>query len=113
MSAAGSCFGAAVASSVELEFLRLGGGDSRLTVEQLPAAAPLPAGAPLIAFTATVADGRPARAALHRADGGRLAFGVEDVGTYLIDPAASWIGLPPGDDRVRREQMLWNVPAML
>ena len=51
MSAAGSCFGAAVASSVELEFLRLGGGDSRLTVEQLPAAAPLPAGAPLIAFS--------------------------------------------------------------
>ena len=29
MSVAGSCFGAAVASSVELEFLRLGGGDSR------------------------------------------------------------------------------------
>jgi hypothetical protein len=113
MRTAGSCFGAAVATSVELEFLRLGGGDRRLTVEELPAAAPLPAGAPLIAFTGTGADGRPARAALHRSAGGRLAFGVEDVGTYLIDPAASWIGLPPCDDRIRREQMLWNVPAML
>jgi len=108
----GSCFGMTVRSALPLRFLRDGAAGDPLAIEP---AAGRRVGAdpePLLAFTATAADGSPARAVLRRAQGGCFEFEVEDVGAYLIDPGGR-IEVPWDDDGVRAEQMLWNVPAML
>jgi hypothetical protein len=108
----GSCFGMTVRSPLPLRFLRDGPAGDPIEIEPAARTAVQAEPEPLLAFTATAADGSPARAALRRAEGGRFLFEVEDVGAYLIDTAGR-IELPRDGDRVRAEQMLWNVPAML
>jgi hypothetical protein len=110
--APGTCYGTLVVGDVPLRFLRPGSSPTRLEVREWQPGPP-PAARPLLSFTATAADGSPARAAIHRLAGQRFLFDLEDVGSYDVDAGQGRIGVPACEDEVRREQMLWNVPAML
>jgi hypothetical protein len=112
VTAGGSCFGFSVRSSLELAYLRAGGGHE-LAIEIDDPAPPPDEDALLVAWTPR--PEAPTIDARLYADGDRYRMWIagDGGGWFSVDPAAPRIGVPAVDDAVRREERLWGVPAAL
>jgi hypothetical protein len=103
-----SCFGFSVDSAVPLRFARCGGGDRRLRVAERKAQSGRLLGPALF----EVHD-RGRRMAQLRGRDGEFEFDVVDVGCYRVVPADGLIEVPAQADPIRRELVMWGVPATL
>lgn len=103
----GSCFGFAIRSSLDLRYLRGGGGDE-LRILEAPVI-PSDRARPLI-------DWRPPRNPFRATlflERGTYTLWVEDAGWFSIDPQRRTITVPLGGDPVRREERTWGLPTLL
>lgn len=105
----GTCFGYAVDSSLPFAFLRGGGASDTLTVVGHDEDGP---GDGELCMEWFPGEGVGLHARLHR-DGDRFRLWIDTVGWYLIDPPAARIGVPAGEDPLRREERLWGLPTLL
>jgi hypothetical protein len=103
----GSCFGFAIRSSLDLRYLRGGGGD-RLLIDESPVALP-DLGRPLLDWRP---PRNPFRAGLYVERGTYLLW-VADAGWFRIDPERPAISVPTGGDPLRREERTWGIPILL
>jgi hypothetical protein len=103
-----ACYGFSVRSEEPLRFARNGGGQDALMVARLRGPAPVPGEAPLAEWV--FGDGR-ARARLY-AGGGVFTLWTSDVGWFRMAPADGTVEIPADGDEIRREQLLWTLPAM-
>jgi hypothetical protein len=103
-----SCFGFVIDSTVPLLFTRGGGGVERLRIAEHRVPWPGGDGSPLF----EIVDGGRRVAGLW-SRGEEYQFLVDDLGWYRITPGARSIEIPAGVDPIRREQVLWGVPATL
>jgi hypothetical protein len=107
---AGSCFGLAPRSGLDLRFLRPGPGREVEVV-----AGPVePGGAgvePVVQWLPRPGNDHHAR--LFEDGPGRYRLWVQDVGWYDVDVPARRVVVPQEADPLRREQRLWGVPVLL
>ena len=103
-----SCFGFQVDSTVPLRFTRWGGGEEPMGVVEHSSAPTVHDAEPVFQVTT---DGR--RMAALWGSGAEYEFLVDGLGCYRIDPVGRRIEVPAGTDPVRREQVMWGVPATL
>lgn len=105
----GACFGFAVRAALALKYVREGSGEAlevalsadegggergELLHEWLPR------------------PGHSLHARLYR-NGHLYSFWVGGMGSYVIDPGARRVAVPPAEDAVLREERLWGLPAGL
>src|SRR5438477_6616490 len=103
-----SCFGFSIDSAVPLRFPRWGGGAERLRIVEHRSPSPVAAGEPVFEV---VDNGR--RLAALWSSGERYQFLVEDLGWYRITPGERLIEVPTDAAPIRREQVMWGIPATL
>lgn len=108
MPAAPSCFGFEIASELAFRFPRCGGGELPLRVIERTGGAPRTPSRPLFQV---VERGR--RIATLVGEQGSYDFAVRDIGAYRVTPADGLIEVPPGADPIRRELVMWGIPATL
>jgi hypothetical protein len=110
----GTCFGYAVRSSMDFEYLRGGGAGDVLEIRPGSQDGPGPDGRLLVEWKPL--PGKPFLDARLYGDGScyRLWINGAGGGWFEIRPEGpSTIGVPPTGDCVRREERIWGVPAML
>ncbi|MGD9571034.1 MAG: hypothetical protein AB7V62_04010 [Thermoleophilia bacterium] len=107
--AGGSCYGYDVAGPLPLRFLRAPGGEP-LRVYEHDEEGP---GPDAVLFEEWEPDDLvPIRVRLYEC-GPRWRVWIEGAGWYHIDPREPSIGVPVGEDPVRREERLWGLPVLL
>lgn len=106
-----SVFGFRVDSEIGFRFLRTGGSDDVLRVQEGPGDPPAAEGPPV--FEWRLRDGsREITGRLHQS-GDMYHFWTRDAGWYHIDPASRLISVPRNADATRREVRLWGLPTLL
>jgi len=106
----GSCFGYAIRSQLPFNFLRTGNGDP-LEISVHSEDEPSPQGRLVRSWTQ---DGNERFLGRLFDDGsGRYRLSVEGEGTFTIDTSAPRISVPVDGNRVKREERLWGIPALL
>ena len=96
-------------AAVSFNYLR-GGDGPDLHVATSPGVRPRPDDRLLIEWTP--ARGAPVHVKLYSSGRGYLVW-IDGGGWFVVDPAASRIGLPETGDAVRREERLWGLPLLL
>ena len=103
----GSCYGFAIRSELAFRYLRdSDGAGEMLEVDECTLDDPEPSFQLLKEWT----DPFEARVF---GDGASYRLWIGGSGWFAIDPAVPRISIPAGADRVRREEQLWGVPALL
>ena len=105
----GCCFGYAVRSQLPFHFLRTGGGDP-LEISIHPEDEAEPRGRLIRRWNQ---GGNERFFARLFADGRRYRLAVEGEGTFIVDPSGPHISMPLAGNRVKREERLWGIPALL
>lgn len=104
--AQGSCYGFEIRSDLRFGTLRDGGGEP-LHIQALSSLAAVPKGKLVYEWH------EPGFHAQVVFDGRTYGFLVHGIGWFVIDPASSTISVPPIEDPVLREELLWGVPIVL
>jgi hypothetical protein len=106
-SAIGACHGFAVRSSLGLSFLRPGPGTP---LEVVAGKVAQPVEPPVLKWVPR--PDNPLDASVYQIDG-TFYLWVHGVGGYRIEPEAGRIVVPAEADPIRREELLWALPAAL
>jgi hypothetical protein len=109
----GTCFGYAVHSSMDFQYLRGGGAGDAIEIRPCSQDGPGLDGRLLVEWKPL--PGKPFLDARLYASAGTYHLWVNGAGGgwFEIVPERPSIGAPPTEDAVRREERLWGVPAML
>jgi hypothetical protein len=107
--ALGSCFGYAVRSQLPFHFLRTGNGDP-LEISVHPEDGADPQGRLVRRWNQ---DGNERFFARLFDDGRRYRLSIEGEGTFIVDTSGPRISVPIDGNRVKREERLWGIPALL
>jgi hypothetical protein len=102
----GTCFGYAVSSSLPFGSLRNGGGES---LEVVTGGEEGPGPRDRLIFNWS----RPRFQGQLYSDGRDYRFWVKSVGWFVIEPEIPRIAVPPDEDPVLIEELVWGIPAAL